>query len=75
MIPVVVFMILVFGLQDNSFALGFQEEAVSTAQRFAGIPRPDPEGIPTKVSVGIVILDVTNFDDVGQTFTVDFYFI
>ncbi len=68
-------MILVFGLLNNSYVMGFQEEAETKSQRFAGISRPDPEGVPTKVSVGIVFLDVTKIDDVNQTFTADFYFI
>ncbi|UCE41408.1 MAG: hypothetical protein JSV17_18585 [Candidatus Aminicenantes bacterium] len=71
----VVFLILAFGLQNGSYALGFQEESATKFQRFAGVSRPDPEGVPTKVSVGIVFLDVTKIDDVTQTFTADFYFI
>jgi hypothetical protein len=71
----VVFLILVFGLQNKGYALGLQEETETKSQRFAGISRPDPEGVPTKVSVGIVFLDVTKIDDVNQTFTADFYFI
>jgi len=70
-----VFLTLVFGLQNGSYALGYQEENATKFQRFAGVSRPDPEGVPTKVSVGIVFLDVTKIDDVNQTFTADFYFI
>lgn len=71
----VVFLILVFGLLNENYALGFQEDTSPKFQKFAGISRPDPEGVPTKVSVGIVFLDVTKIDDVNQTFTADFYFI
>ena len=71
----VVFLILTFGLQNKSYAFGFQEEASTKSQKFAGISRPDQEGVPTKVSIGIVILDVTKIDDVNQTFTADFFLI
>lgn len=64
-----------FGLLNNGFASAFQEDTAAKYQRFANISRPDPEGVPTEVAVGIVFLDVTNIDDVDQTFTADFYLI
>jgi hypothetical protein len=45
-----------------------------TIPRSVATTRPDPEGIPTKVAVGIYIIDVAGVDDVRQTFTADFYF-
>lgn len=42
--------------------------------RSVATTRPDPEGVPTEVAVGIYIIDVTGVDDVRQTFTADFYF-
>ena len=33
--------------------------------------RPDPKGVPTKVSVGIYLLDLVEIKDVEQEFTVD----
>jgi hypothetical protein len=70
-----VLVIFIFGLLNISHAFGSQEDTTTKFQRFAGISRPDPEGVPTKVNVGIVYLDVTKIDDVNQTFTADFYFI
>ncbi len=34
--------------------------------------RPDPDGTPTKVSVGLIIIDVKYINEVNQTFSVDF---
>lgn len=45
----VVFLILVFGLLNNSYVMGFQEEDATKSQKFAGISRPNPEDVPTKV--------------------------
>jgi hypothetical protein len=44
-----------------------------TIPRSVATTRPDPEGIPTKVAVGIYMIDVTGVDDVRQSFTADFY--
>ena len=45
-----------------------------TIPRSVATTRPDPEGIPTKVAVGIYMIDVAVVDDVRQTFTADFGF-
>ena len=36
--------------------------------------RPDSQGVPTKVKVGIYVIDVMEIDDVSQTFTADLHF-
>jgi len=36
------------------------------------VTRPDPDGTPTEVKVGLYVLDVADIDDVTQTFKVDF---
>ncbi len=36
--------------------------------------RPDPEGTPTSVEVGVFILDVTEINDIEQSFTAGLYF-
>jgi hypothetical protein len=36
--------------------------------------RPDPHGVPTKVAVGIYIIDVSEINDVSQIYHVDFFF-
>lgn len=63
------------GLERKVYAEASQEEIKPVDQRFAGIPRPDPEGVPTKVRVMVYFLDVTEIDDIEQTFTADFYFL
>lgn len=35
--------------------------------------RPDPEGVPTKVELGIYLLDLSKIDDLEQEFSVDLY--
>jgi hypothetical protein len=35
--------------------------------------RPDPEGVPTRVAVGVYILDVSEIDDTTQAYTADLY--
>ena len=35
------------------------------------VTRPDPEGTPTEVSVGLYFLDVSQIDDVAQEFAAD----
>lgn len=34
--------------------------------------RPDPEGVPTRVSAGLYVLDIAAINDVGQSFTARF---
>ena len=36
--------------------------------------RPDSQGVPTEVAVGIYVIDVMEIDDMRQTFTADLYF-
>jgi len=50
-----------------------QEEQPRRLQRFITFPRPDPDGVPTKVYVGIHVLDVMEIDDKAQTFKADFW--
>jgi hypothetical protein len=33
--------------------------------------RPDPEGVPTRVDIGVLVADVMSVDDVAQAATVD----
>lgn len=35
--------------------------------------RPDPKGVPTKVELGIYLLDLSKIDDLEQEFSVDLY--
>ena len=35
--------------------------------------RPDPKGIPTKVYIGMYVIDISQISDVDQSFTVDFH--
>lgn len=36
--------------------------------------RPDPEGVPTRVSLGFLFIDVTSINDLEQEFTADVFF-
>src|SRR5262245_31368229 len=35
--------------------------------------RPDPEGQPTRVSLGVFVVDISGIDDARQTFKADIY--
>lgn len=35
--------------------------------------RPDPKGVPTRVSAGIYMIDIMKIDDVSQSYTADVY--
>jgi hypothetical protein len=39
------------------------------------VSRPDPEGVPTKVSVGVYVIDTSKIHDAEQTFTTDFVMV
>ena len=69
-----------FALVSISVAIGaeaystpLQEEADLTQEKVADFDRPDPEGVPTKVYIGLYLIDLISIDDVNQTFTADFY--
>ncbi len=69
-----------FALISISMAIGgeaytglFQEEADLTQKKVTDFDRPDPDGVPTKVYVGIYLIDLISVDDVHQSFTADFW--
>ena len=42
--------------------------------RFVADDRPDPDGPPTSVSVGLIVGDILSIDDRNQTITVDAFY-
>jgi len=44
-------------------------------QRNVAGTRPDPEGIPTKVHIGLYIIDIESIDNIRQNFTADFVMV
>ena len=46
--------------------------AADTPGPMSMITRPDAEGVPTPVSVGVFVIDITHVDDQDQSFTADF---
>lgn len=55
-------------------ALGVQPAAAQVACDVSQLrtqERPDPEGVPTHVKIGVLVSDVLSVDDVGQAVTVD----
>jgi len=64
-----------FTFSVETFGASYQEEEASEIRRVAGISRPDPEGVTTKVTVGIYVIDLMAVDDLRQTFTADFFAI
>jgi hypothetical protein len=39
------------------------------------LARPDPEGMPTEMTVGAYLLDLQHINDAEQTFSADFFFV
>ncbi|MEE9576217.1 MAG: hypothetical protein V3W35_02300 [Gemmatimonadota bacterium] len=39
------------------------------------LSRPDPEGVPTEMTVGAYLLDLHDINDAEQTFSADFFFV
>jgi len=48
------------------------DEGIETDQ---AVSRPDPSGVPTKVSIGLFVLDISKISDADQTVTADFIVI
>jgi len=67
--------IFIVTFSAKTLAASSQEEEQPQIRRVAGISRPDPEGVPTKVTVGIYVIDLMAVDDLRQTFTGDFFAI
>jgi hypothetical protein len=65
-------MLCLFLIQSLS-AASFQAEDDASSPRLAAFSRPDPEGVPTKVSIGGYLMDLAGVDDVDQTFSADFF--
>ena len=62
-------------------APGFAQPTLETPENTAfvkeieldqAVSRPDPEGVPTKVSIGVYVIDISKIHDAEQTFTADF---
>lgn len=69
------FFLIVFCLcfSQSLSAASFQAEDDASSPRLAAFSRPDPEGVPTKVSIGSYLMDLAGVDDVDQTFSADFF--
>ena len=39
------------------------------------LSRPDPDGVPTEMTVGAYLVDLQGIDDAEQTFSADFFFV
>ncbi|MEE9578964.1 MAG: hypothetical protein V3W24_05255, partial [Gemmatimonadota bacterium] len=39
------------------------------------LTRPDPDGVPTELTVGAYLVDLHGIDDAEQTFSADFFFV
>jgi hypothetical protein len=64
------------GLWGPSVAIGQPAgHAVGSAEADLTFSRPDPEGVPTKLSIGFYLVDIESIDDPKQEFTADLYLI
>jgi hypothetical protein len=50
-----------------------QDQEDLTQAKVTTFNRPDPEGTPTKVYIGIYLIDIISVDDVHQSFKADFW--
>jgi len=67
--------IIFITLSNTTVAASFQGEEASEIRRLSTISRPDPEGVPTKVTVGVYLLDILAVNELSQTFTADFFLL
>ena len=65
--------LMILGLLIVQSLSAFSFQAGESAPRpLMTLSRPDPEGVPTKVSIAGYLMDLSAIDDVDQTFTADF---
>jgi hypothetical protein len=67
-----------FGLGTHSVSAKTPSSLTVAACKLAAIEtdaRPDPEGTPTSVSIGLRLVDVTEIEDVSQSIAADFVLV
>jgi hypothetical protein len=69
----IVFVSIFLGLTGQAYPVDYQEEVDPSHNRAILFDRPDPEGVPTKVYIGLYLLDLISIDDVNQSFTADIF--
>lgn len=73
MVGFIIFVLIFLGMAGEVYSVGYQEEADVTQQKAILFDRPDPEGAPTKIYIGLYLLDLISIDDVQQSFKADFF--
>lgn len=61
--------------QSQDSPSGTSEEVYCPVEGTLSNVRPDSDGEPTEVSVGLRLLDVTSIEDIDQTITVDYFLV
>ena len=61
-------------IRTDASAQGQAEPDGCVLPRFVADERPDPDGPPTRVSVGLIVADILSIDDRNQTITVDAFY-
>jgi hypothetical protein len=69
----IVFVSIFLGLTGQAYSADYQEEVNLSQNKALLFDRPDPEGVPTKIYIGLYLLDLISIDDVNQSFTADFF--
>ena len=72
LIAVIVALMLVGPVAAAEVAPGGTKTAPCTVPPHIFATRPDSEGVPTRVSVGLYVLDIARINDVEQSFTATF---
>jgi hypothetical protein len=75
MIGFVIFVTIFFIAAGNVYSKAFQEAPDLDQQQAILFDRPDPDDVPTKVYIGLYLIDLIFIDDVNQSFTADFYVV
>jgi len=73
MVRLIIFVSIFFIAASEGQSLGCQEEGNPTQQKAILFDRPDPESVPTKIYIGLYLLDLISIDDVNQSFTADLF--
>ena len=65
--------ILFMAVGAKAHTTNIQDQEDLTQAKVTTLDRPDPEGVPTKVYVGMYLIDLIAIDDVHQSFKADFW--
>jgi len=75
LVGLIALIFIFISIRAGAYPTSLQDEKDLTQEKVTDFDRPDPEGVPTKVYVGLYLIDIISIDDVHQSFRADFYAI